>query len=68
MRTVGLLGSVSGATHATRGSRLWLPSAIKRCCAKGLLLWPEAFEAGELSTVSQQLSCSSSDMLQEDEQ
>lgn len=63
VRTVGLLGSVSGATHATRGSQFWLLSPMKRCCAKGLLLWPDASEAGELSTVSQPLSCSSSDIL-----
>lgn len=28
VRTVGLLGSVSGATHATRGSQFWLLSAM----------------------------------------
>ena len=32
---------------------------------KRRLLWSEASEAGELSTVSQPLSCSSSDILQE---
>lgn len=68
VRTVGLLGSVSGATHATRGSQFLLLSAMKRRSVKGLLLWPEASEAGELSTVSQPLSCSSSDILQEGEQ
>lgn len=68
VRTVGLLGSVSGATHATRGSQFWLPPAMKRRPVKGLLLWPEASEAGELSTVSQPLSCSSSDILQKGNQ
>lgn len=65
VRTVGLLGSVSGATHATRGSQFWLVSGMKRLSVKGLLLGPEVFEAGELSTVSQPLSCSSSDILRE---
>lgn len=36
---------------------------MKRRSVKGLLLRPEASEAGELSTVSQPLSCSSSDIL-----